>query len=181
MKSERGFWCPGKSRPNPDREGKQNEGGSTYRKPSKELMAMKFMKKASGIANEAECDVQNKVLDEEFNLEWKLSLSGGKKRQRTSQNGVAGKLACECDVQHLDRVVIGRRSFNRFNPTVEAAYKACVASIRSGTKPRTVQVLSQQNQKELSDPQHSPKASRVGMSVKHRGGEGKKKRRGKRK
>ncbi len=178
MKNERGFWCPGKSRPNPDHEGKQNEGGSTSRKPSKGLMAMKFMNKTSAIANDAECDAQNN--DEEFNLEWKLCLSGGRKRQRTSQNGFAGKLACEYDMQHPDRVLIGRRSFNGFNPTVEAVYKACVASIRSGTKPRTAQVLSQQNQKELSDPQRSsPKASNVGMSVKHRAGEVKKKKRGK--
>ncbi len=185
MKNERGFWCPGKSRPNPDREVKENENGTTYRKPSKELMAMKFMKKASSIANEAERDVENKVLDEEFNLEWRLSLSGGRKRQRTRQNGVdvSGKLACECDVQHPDRVVIGRRSFNGFNRTVEEAYDSCVASIRSGMKPQTVQVLqvlSQQNQKEISESQRSSEASSVGMAVKRRGESKKlKKKRGK--
>ncbi len=184
MKNERGFWCPGKSRPNPDREVKQNESGTTYRKPSKELMAMKFMKKASSIANETERDVENKVLDEEFNSEWRLSLSGGRKRQRTRQNGVndsSGKLACECDIQHPDRVVIGRRSFNGFNRTVEEAYDACIASLRSGMKPHTVQVLSQQNhQKEILESQRSSSSqvSNVGINVKRRG-EGKKKKRGK--
>ncbi len=183
MKNTRGFWCPGKSRPNPDREVKQNEGGTTYRKPSKELMAMKFMKRASSAVNKAECDVENKVIDEEFNLEWRLSLSGGRKRQRTRQNevDVTGNLACEYDVQHPDRVLIGRRSFNGFNHTVEVAYEACIATIRSGVKPQTAQILlQQQNQKEISKPQPSSEANSVGLTVKHRG-EGKRKKGGKRK